>query len=367
MKNILLTISILLAFSCMRPTALDPKEEPEVVVNCVLQYPHEEQELVLSWTTAPGGSAGAFITEGDVSLYDLTSGEEAGSFHYAGDGRWRLPRQLVPGNRYRLNVRIPHHDAIEAETTLPNAYTLKNLLILRTYNTVSSSSYSIALGTHYDLQSLGQETVWIAFLESPGQSVLHTTKQIVVDTRACDPFNTLGELAESVPGGRYKYAKVNGYPYHAKWIRMEKPGSFRRKDDDWGSGSKETFVYDIITERSSQIQVYPGENYGVYYQDEDFEVDSIGPGIAPQDGPGRVVFMTVSEEYDQYMKEVYVYRNRERTEGLLFRYDRTNVYSNIVGGHGIFGAAISYYMPWFSGTWDDLKNKPEWENTAFWE
>lgn len=46
--------------------------------------------------------------------------------------------------------------------------------------------------------------------------------------------------------------------------------------------------------------------------------------LDPKEEPGRVVFMTVSEEYDQYMKEVYVYRNRERTEGLLFRYDRTN-------------------------------------------
>ncbi len=362
MKNILLTISILLAFSCMRPTALDPKEKPEVVVNCVLQYPHEEQELVLSWTTAPGGSAGAFITEGDVSLYDLTSGEEAGSFHYAGDGLWLLPRQLVPGNRYRLSIQIPLHDAIEAETTLPNAYTMKNILIVRALHIYDFGGY-LALGTHYDLQNLGPETVWIAFLEAPGQDALHTTKQIVVDTRACDPFNTLGDLAESVPGGRFKYAKVNGHPYHAKWIRMEKPGSFYREDED--IGSKESPVLNL--NEKTEIQVYPGENYGVYYQDEDFEVDSIGPGIAPQDGPGRVVFMTVSEEYDQYMKEVYVYRNRERTEGLLFRYDRTNVYSNIVGGHGIFGAAISYYMPWFSGTWDDLKNKPGWENTAFWE
>ena len=56
--------------------------------------------------------------------------------------------------------------------------------------------------------------------------------------------------------------------------------------------------------------------------------------------------MTVSDEYDRYLKEVTSYEMRHQEGDLTVLYERENVYSNILGGMGIFGARISYYLPW---------------------
>ena len=86
-KQIHLASVLALAFlsGCLRETALDPETEPEVVVQCILAYPQEEQELRLCYTMAPGQKTSVPIDDATILLSDLTTGKQAGAFRPCGE------------------------------------------------------------------------------------------------------------------------------------------------------------------------------------------------------------------------------------------------------------------------------------------
>ena len=243
--------SLLLLASCMRPTTLDPQVEPEVIVNCVLEYPGEEQVLYLSYARAVDGSGGEGIISAQVTLQDDSSGEDAVGFRHWGSGGWILPSQVIPGHRYTLKVEISGQPIIEASTTVPQSYQVQH-----------------DVSGRYSIDSLGEETLW----------VYTPAERIMTDCTAVDPFNQ------------------SEASYHRKYLRIPSPGAY---EPGW-------------------IQLYPN----------------------PED-ISKVVFMVCSEDYDRYLKDVLSYQIRLLINDITTFYDPSNIYSNIRGGYGIFGARVN--------------------------
>lgn len=66
----------------------------------------------------------------------------------------------------------------------------------------------------------------------------------------------------------------------------------------------------------------------------------------PVEQMGYVVLISVSEDYDRYLKDVIIRKMKEDSDDITILYDREQLYSNIDGGVGIFGAKLTYYLPW---------------------
>ena len=60
----------------------------------------------------------------------------------------------------------------------------------------------------------------------------------------------------------------------------------------------------------------------------------------------RLVFDSVSEELDKYYKDVIAFEQKPPFTDLTELWDRFEVYSNIEGGEGIFGATYRVKKLW---------------------
>ena len=67
----------------------------------------------------------------------------------------------------------------------------------------------------------------------------------------------------------------------------------------------------------------------------------------------RLYFAALSDDYDRYLLDAYQQYYAEQSDDLSTIYLRDNLYGNIHGGVGIFGAATEFEMPYrrveFSG------------------
>lgn len=64
------------------------------------------------------------------------------------------------------------------------------------------------------------------------------------------------------------------------------------------------------------------------------------------DEKGYIFCVTPSTDYDKYLQEAYYFMEIQQSSDLSSIYLRDNIYSNIGGGLGIFGAQISRKYPW---------------------
>lgn len=363
-----LWLTLILLSACMRPTDLDPKEEPEVIVNCVLVYPKEIQEVTLCYTKSSSGIGGEAIENATVSLKDNTTGEDMGQFNHQEGGRWILPVQVVPEHCYSLIVNIPDHPTIEATTTVPKAYHVAfDPWGLSTVieDQLDSEVHIVKTSTCYHTESLGEDPLWIYALSyKSGGSLWEMAGKIISDCQAVDPFNQNGEIiptdALSVEeryfiGTASWERSVFGYSFfHNYYLRIPSPGTYQYEMPSvldlpghlqsirQATRSSPTAFYLGLDLQEPFMQLEGTESWSL----SDPPV-SVQPSTGPSQPASQVVFLFCSEEYDQYLKGALSYQIRHTGNDITAIYDRSNVYGNIPGGHGIFGAYITYYLPWY--------------------
>ena len=90
-----------------------------------------------------------------------------------------------------------------------------------------------------------------------------------------------------------------------------------------------------------------GQMRGPYYElTESSAVITPGEEM-PDESMGFVVVCVPSEEYDNFLKELFMFmEKKEDMEDLTLLYEMTNMHSNLSGAMGIFGAQVVYYLPW---------------------
>ena len=87
---------------------------------------------------------------------------------------------------------------------------------------------------------------------------------------------------------------------------------------------------------------YPVE----FVSEESEDVLNCGVITNPSDDQGYLVFASVSHEYDKYHTETLFFQELQESFKLTDIYFRENVYTNINGGLGIFGAKAETKMVW---------------------
>lgn len=121
MKKILfLILVIFFTTNCVKNTYLDANEQPNVVVECILDN-CETQILKLSYTKGASSNEMQKVTEATARLYSVVNRDiqEIGQFEKQEDGVWTLdytPEKFVA---YRLEVDVPGYGLISAVDTIP--------------------------------------------------------------------------------------------------------------------------------------------------------------------------------------------------------------------------------------------------------
>jgi len=156
-------ISLLLT-SCIRDISLDAEEQPEVVVEYILTN-QSPQVLYLSLTKGASASDTPPINDAEILLKDLTTGIDCGVFSHTEPGTWELDYSAIPEHEYRLEVKVPGHDLISAEQTMPDRISVNvssawSPGLSSSFIPPSDPKYGYDQGSLYNISSQSHLDIW---------------------------------------------------------------------------------------------------------------------------------------------------------------------------------------------------------------
>lgn len=377
--------------ACVKDAVMDAREDPQVVVVCVLTD-DPVQTLQLSFTQGASQAEAPPLTQATATLYD---GEEpVGTFRHQQGNEWTLAYAAVTGHSYRLEVEVPGYDKIRAEQMMPEPAALQCFTYSQFYGYAQpwsgwSVEYDgqgniIASGwpedevhpeyaTYYRLFGFSHPA-WLFALNYNPDTGLHEPAREICTNLPTDGRNLLGR--KYVPPQKempnpYKYAgddpreaetfrqarQLELYPLlagaelHDRYLRLDEtslpqtfcvsgsfegrycrvqPAYFHYFPPMPGAGS------DGITSASRDAWAYEGHSF----------TESWGYAAEPAADEGYLLCLTCSADYDRYLLEATDYQKIRESSDLTSIYLRDNIFSNISGGVGIFGAVTRRKYPW---------------------
>ncbi len=336
-KNYSLLLLLPLAIGCVRDVVLDAGEKPQVVVECVLTA-SSPQELRLSFTKGASLAAAPELTEATARLTDLTDDYPAGEFRRREDGAWVLDYAAVPRHSYRLEVEVPGYDLVWAEQTMPEGCKIYCSSYAPYQFDDSQPKYKNMVGTEYHYETLSYNT-WIYGMNYDERTgAFQVADEICTDNEFVDNFNLTGgtyipETSDTdyygreLPSELYPY--LSGASLHRKYLRI-------KKND------------------SEKVFLISGYFDGPYYY---YLKWPYGPR-EPYEDEGYLVFLSVSDDYDRYLREAVVKVSEAGLSDITMIFSRENIFTNINGGVGIFGAQIKKTGQWMRAFFDMNSGPP---------
>ena len=398
----------LLAFAgltaCYQPIDLTPAEDPEIPwVHCILA-PDSLQYVDLKYLDASGTGRCRPVEEAEVTLEisrlrDDGEGyfsNEAIPFERAGNGRWQASvrilqplvfseiRQNMGNYHFRLQVVLPAGDTLRAETTMPSGSVTPvfdaNFNPFFTEFDLNGKHYSYPLTAfqksfwslyrheetcRYQLPPY--EAVWVYKVGVAEDGRTYIEDALANDHEEwTDPFNLTGQAftSSSEAWAMSMYPDVAGQPLHFRYLHFpagKRQALTESTGDDWPE-SDYHFQGEGIVAISGDFK---GPHYGVVgpllslifadqaYEKAKAQVEGIpyADNILTTRQVGYLQFLIVSTEYDKYLKDVAQAELLLESTDIVGIYDNTNIYSNIQGGTGIFGAQIPQLLNWSCGVW----------------
>ena len=328
-KGIISAFFSVIAFTgCIESIIMDPGEDDlPVMVNCLLVTDSEVQTLFLQYVKGksvkdyvPVTDAKVYITAVFTTVYDTLH------FHYSGENRWKSQndpgKRITAGKRYRLTVEIPGREIISAETVSPIAYRPYLYTDLHEVNSMDLHTvYYQIRPLPSEKQDLITSAVWI-FAKGRLKTLEDCDEYypyIVTDHPYADDFNINGRKFSSLP--------INGdFDAHTMAVTWPAFLNMRRMMPELPLHDEFVRIEHLDTERFHILA---------------------GPLEYPARGPHQdyFLFSFVSDEYDEYLRRVYV-KNRKLENDITSIYSTDNMYTNIEGGVGIFGS-VTYYRVGF--------------------
>ena len=329
--------------SCVKDVILDAKEDPLLAVYCVLKV-DSVQELKLSYTKSATMAEAPRVTEATAVLTDLTESREAGRFVQVADSLWQLEYSAIPTHSYRLEVTVPGKEPVWAEQTMPaeppveiaevsqltadDIAWLGNLdkeHLLPDVPEVADITIQImgVYGVFYRFSS--SCTTWVFAENNDAEWSQYVPAEVLMtDYPYVDDINLVGETWEGI-----------SITNHENWKE-----SIRASP---GNGYSESYLKGISLHRDFlRFPKTKEQAQGYFAIDGGIKSASIEGGIKYLN---RLYFAALSDEYDRYLYDAYHQFYTEQSDDLSTIYLRDNLYSNIHGGVGFFGAATIMPVP----------------------
>ena len=194
------------------------------------------------------------------------------------------------------------------------------------------------VGTEYHYETLSYNT-WIYGMNYDERTgAFQVADEICTDNEFVDNFNLTGgtyipETSDTdyygreLPSELYPY--LSGASLHRKYLRI-------KKND------------------SNKVFLISGYFDGPYYYYLEWPY---GPR-EPYEDEGYLVFLSVSDDYDRYLREAVVKVSEAGLSDITMIFSRENIFTNINGGVGIFGAQIKKTGQWMRAFFDMNSEHP---------
>ena len=353
MKRFLTLIATLLPAcltSCVRDVILDAGETPQVVVDCILSN-DDVQKLYLCFTKGASIDEEDPLTEAVATLIDLTESKTVGQFVKGEEKNlWTLDYAAIPKHHYRLEVQVPGHDLIYAEDTMPDSlyvysYTWTENLLDNLWGppVPSFSNNTFCGGTLFSFGSLPKYTLIYGMNYNPQTGKHEIADEIFTNLPVVDNFNITSEvyvpeivkweedLYVSCDAVKALYADLKGAPKHKQYLLLNKEELsdylFQFVDQEKDKYSSYIFNYDFM--------VF-GSFTGDWYWRRSSQQQDFGNPLPTE---GYLVFESLSDNYLAYIRDaIHIMQLKESTD-MSTIYLRDNLYTNVVGGLGIFAAS----------------------------
>lgn len=346
---VMLTALMLALSSCVRDVIMDAEERPTVVVECILTN-SDTQELHLNFTKGASKTVAEPLTEAAATLIDLTSGMTVGEFDKASGDLWTLDYSPVSNHHYRLEVQVPGYDLIYAEDTMPDSlyvysYTWSENLLDNLWGppAPSFSDNSFCGGTLFSFGSLPKYTLIYGMNYNPQTGKHEIADEIFTNLPVVDNFNITSEvyvpeivkweedLYVSCDAVKALYADLKGAPKHKQYLLLNKEELsdylFQFVDQEKEKYSSYSVIYDFM--------VF-GSFTGDWYWRRSSQQQDFGNPLPTE---GYLVFESLSDNYLAYIRDaIHIMQLKESTD-MSTIYLRDNLYTNVVGGLGIFAAS----------------------------
>ncbi len=352
-------ISLACLTSCVRDVILDAKETPQVVVECILSD-DPIQILNLSFTKGASLSEVPALTEAKAILYEKDV--QVGEFTRQESGEWTLEYAAVPGLKYRLEVQVPGYSIIYAEQEMPQEHAplcAKEYTHFAGYiepwsgweivwdpagdwyNEVWPSDESYPPYEIFYIMYLNSMPAWIYAMDYNKDSGRHEPVELICTNAVTTMMNNAS------------------YGYEPPQLDIPNPYKFNEqspfqeyKDSFYAAHQMELYPSLAGMPMYKSYIRLPENRTQVFYLSGNFSGDYCEKGTGnwgfaeDTDDKGYILCITPSRDYDRYLQEAYRYIDIQQSTSMPDIYLRDNIFSNINGGAGIFGARISRKYPW---------------------
>ena len=336
LKHIFVTMAISLTVAgCVQDVILDARDEPEVVVDCILTD-EPVQILYLVYTKGASRETAPELPEAKAILTDLTEGREVGRFQRTADGSWELAYAAIPTHSYRLEVSVPDHEPIWAEQTMPDApgikvgwhsWNLGDWSIPRAQwppkDIDNNVGYTFQLNRPHD-------PVWFYGVNYPAMdSAGEQAEFLSTDSNLVDPFNEDAGWAFVEEGnGTYLWGSEKSSAFRTTWYPALQDMPRHKR-----------YLRFPVMEYTPDTPFYVSGSFRGYISDyKDF--------IHADVRPAELHYFSASSDYDLFLKDCYHLIDLKTSTDMADIFVRDNVYSNIHGAIGLFGAKIERALEW---------------------
>lgn len=324
-----------MAVSCVQDVILDARDEPEVVVDCILTD-EPVQILYLVYTKGASRETAPELPEAKAVLTDLTEGREVGRFQRTADGSWELAYAAIPTHSYRLEVSVPDHEPIWAEQTMPDAPGIKV-----GWHSWNPGDWSIPkaqwppkdidnnVGYTFQLNR-PHDPVWFYGVNYPAMdSAGEQAEFLSTDSNLVDPFNEdAGWAFVEERNGTYLWGSEKSSAFRTTWYPALQDMPRHKR-----------YLRFPVMEYTPDTPFYVSGSFRGYISDyKDF--------IHADVRPAELHYFSASSDYDLFLKDCYHLIDLKTSTDMADIFVRDNVYSNIHGAIGLFGAKIERALEW---------------------
>ena len=317
-----------------------------VVMTCVLEN-GPQQKLRLEYLYDLLGNARGDIQDADARLYKCDSNIiEVAKFEKSSSGIWETLYVPENGARYRITVKIDGKPELTAETRYPEKFSIQTHTIANTvglnldlYHEAGLTFISeIMDGFQMRVESENDCVLWFYSVNSDTEGGDYIFNNITTNHLLVDDFNATSYFYTSHCQSDKSYI---GLPLYDTYLRIDCPL-------DYDNGERKMATLDTKYSVGGN-----GEIDNVYYSGYEKKYFAIA-GEFDNGWPSSsyIMAVSVSEEYDAYLKEM-IAKSKQGENELMSLYTGHNVYTNVINGAGVFGAVVSKKMSLLK--WSALK------------
>ena len=364
------TLLIPLLAACARDVDLAVGDR-QVAIECILTD-ESTQTLRLALTTGVSGIESDAFGNAIAKLTDLTESRTAGIFERIEPEVWTLDYAAIPGHSYRLEVEVPGYGIAKAEDTMPAEM---DVLYLNIWNKViqpipdssyffrrmqypdgSGSGLDYIEGPFFETSSLPDHLLIKGYVFDTRSSKHKVINKICTDCPGVDNRNVTGQSYESetvVYDNAHSWSSdhptwrqvlrlnpnLDGCTYHSNYLKIEKDKALSQAFFQV-SGDFSDYKYEYWNPwgwsvgSPSLIDVSAFPSWAIFYTPMSLN--------ASQSNNNYLLFMSISDHFNSYLDDAMLIKNKDDLTSIFMR---TSAHSNVEGGVGILGCAVTQRLP----------------------